>query len=476
VKAYGDNIEKLFKISPGGSVEDIRVSFDGVEKLSVNVEGTLFLETDLGSVFMTNPEAFQIIDGVRKDIEASYVVDGTTYGFEVGQYDRRYLLVIDPLLASTFFGGTGDDVRPTIDIDSFGNIFVAGSTESSTDFPTTSSAFNQTFGGGTADLFVSKFNTDLTTLLASTLIGGSGEDVLPHISIDGSDNALVVASTTSSNFPTTTGAYDTSFNGVDDLVIFKLNNVLTLLVNSTYLGGTGSELGSFEPSIVIDSSDKIFVTTTTASTDFPVTNATFLSTFGSSGNGAGEFSGNQGVAVDTSSGNIVVVDSGNDRVQIFDSTGTFLSEFGSSGDGNGEFNFPIGAAINSLSRIIISDNGNDRIQIFKSSGTFLSKFGTSGSGNGQFSSMELLEVDSSDNIYVADTGNDRVQKFDSTGSFLLKFGSFGDGNGQFSTPHDVVINSLGNIIVADASNNRVQIFDSTGTFLSKFGSFCFRTK
>jgi len=189
-------------------------------------------------------------------------------------------------------------------------------------------------------------------------------------------------------------------------------------------------------------------------------------TFGSEGNGNGQFNNLREVTTD-SNGNIVVCDKNNHRVQIFDSNGKFLSTFGSEGNGNGQFNYPFGIAINSKGNIIVCAG---QIQIFDSNGKFLSKFGSEGNENGQFDHPVGLEIDLNDNILVCDMKSNRIQIFDSEGKFLSKFGSEGNENGQFNGPVGVAINSKGNIIVSDQLNIRVQIFDSKGNYISKFGS------
>jgi len=654
LKAYGNNLEKIFTIHPYGDVSIIRANFDGITNLSISDSDELIVDTINGKFFLSKPVAFQNINGITKNISASYeIIDSTTYGFSVEQYDHTYDLVIDPIIAATFLGGSGADSGEAIDTDDSGNVYVASITTSS-DFPTTSGASDETHNGG-IDVAISKFTSDLSTLTVSTFIGGAQDDKVLDIDIDSSGNVFIVGFTKndnttdypntisviqttlttdignettafiskfpsnlstltastfigeadpsdafaiaidgsgnifitgagSSTYPVTEGAFDESFNGGSlDVVVSKISNNLTILLASTFLGSDEFDGGD---SIDFDSSGNVYVTGETAggsstlfpttggafttdaggstdgfvtkfdsnlsssggivssllggsgadnpidihvaqtsgdvyvvgfldssSTDFPVTSAIFLSEFGSSGVSESKFSNAQGVAVDDTSGNIIVADSGQNRVQIFDSSGNFVSMFGFgvngggavfenctsscsvgvSGAGTGQFNFPTGVAVDGSSRIIVADNGNDRIQVFDSSGNFVSMFGfgvngnstvfenctsscsvgSTGSGDGQFSSIELIEVDSSDNIYVADAGNDRIQKFSSTGStFILDFGSNGVTAGLFDLPHDVVINSSGKIIVADASNNRVQIFTSPVRYSDNF-FFCF---
>jgi hypothetical protein len=115
-------------------------------------------------------------------------------------------------------------------------------------------------------------------------------------------------------------------------------------------------------------------------------------------------------------------------------------------------------AVDSSNNIYVADTGNNRIQKFNSSGTFLTKWGSNGTGNGQFDSPNGISVDSTGNVYVADTNNNRIQKFSSTGVFIDSCGSAGTGDGEFSGPQDVAADASGNIYVADTGNERIQKF------------------
>ena len=162
-------------------------------------------------------------------------------------------------------------------------------------------------------------------------------------------------------------------------------------------------------------------------------------------------------AVD-SSGNIYVVEYGNNRIQKFDASGNFLAKWGSQGSGDGQFNEPVGIALDSSNNVYVTDMGNHRIQKFDSSGNFLAKWGSQGSDNGQFNGPAFIALDSSGNIYVTEPENNRIQKFDSSGNFLAKWGSMGSGEGQFVYPYGISISQTGNIYVADMYNSRIQAF------------------
>src|SRR6266480_3478908 len=142
------------------------------------------------------------------------------------------------------------------------------------------------------------------------------------------------------------------------------------------------------------------------------------------------------------------------------SSTAFLKQIGATGAPNGDFYIPYGVAVDSNQNLYVVDTGNQRIQVFDATGNFKFTFGRSGSGNGRFSLPRGIAVDSSQNIYVTDSGNHRIQVFDSAGNFKFRFGNSGAGNGQFNFPRGVAVDSSQNIYVADGGNHRIQVFDS----------------
>ena len=277
LKAYGNNIEKLFTVFPGTNPDVIKMNFDGVESLSVDKSGKLLIHTTIGDITMTVPVAYQHIDGIKKFVPVKYSTSNTIYGFILGDYEKTLPVVIDPLLASTFLGGSDEDTSNAIAIDSSGNVYVTGSTvDDTTDLPVTSGAYDEALNGG-QDIYVSKFSSDLTSLSASTYFGGSGTDDGLDIAIDSSDNVYVIGWTQdhTTDQPTTSGAYDEVHNGGGyDTFVSKFSSDLTSLSASTFLGGSGDDAGS---AIAIDSSDNVYVTGSTAddTTDLPVTSGAY---------------------------------------------------------------------------------------------------------------------------------------------------------------------------------------------------------
>ena len=174
-----------------------------------------------------------------------------------------------PLLASTYLGGSSDDRGYSLTLDASGNVYVAGYT-SSTNFPTTSGAYDTIFNSFVVpDVFVSKLNGSVTSLLASTYLGGSGDDRGRSLTLDASGNIYVTGQTDSSNFPTTIGAFAASLNGSStDVFVSKLNGSVTSLLASTYLGGSTDDYGN---SLTLDPSGHVYVAGYTSSGSFPTT-------------------------------------------------------------------------------------------------------------------------------------------------------------------------------------------------------------
>jgi hypothetical protein len=187
------------------------------------------------------------------------------------------------LIYSTYIGGSGDDSGNAIAVDGSGNAFVAGGTKSSTNFPTTASAHQKSFGGGSLDAFVFELASSGGTLTYSTYLGGNGDDVATGLALakDGSGDTFAVGTTASSNFPTTAGTIQTAIKGTSNGFVTKLNSSGSTLLYSTYLGG-GS--GDFASAVAVDSSNDAFVTGATQNSTFPTTSGAFQTTCGTAAN------------------------------------------------------------------------------------------------------------------------------------------------------------------------------------------------
>jgi hypothetical protein len=181
---------------------------------------------------------------------------------------------------STYLGGTGNiDAGNAITIDGSGNAYITGDTISN-DFPTTPGAFDTTGNNFTIyQGFVTKLDPAGAALVYSTYLDGSGSfDFGNAVAVDGSGNAYIGGSTSSTNFPTTPGAYDTTQNGDDDGFVTKLNASGSALTYSTYLGGNTFDGVS---DLALDGSGNVYLTGSTSSSDFPTTPGSFDTSYNS---------------------------------------------------------------------------------------------------------------------------------------------------------------------------------------------------
>lgn len=242
----------------------------------------------------------------------------------------------------------------------------------------------------------------------------------------------------------------------------------------TKWGSSGSGDGQFSApyDVAIDSSNNVYVTDVgNHRIEKFDSNGNFITKWGSFGSSNGQFSTPWAIAID-SSDNIYVADQNNFRIQKFDSNGNYLTQFGSFGTGDGQLWNPSGVAVDSSGNVFVADTYNNRVEKFSGDGTFLIKWGSEGSADGQFRGLTGVAVDSSGNVYVADTYNRRIQKFDNNGAFITKWGSYGIIDGKFSYPYDVTVDSSGNVYAVDRNDNdRIQKFDSNGNFITKWGSY-----
>src|SRR5207247_1793188 len=116
-------------------------------------------------------------------------------------------------------------------------------------------------------------------------------------------------------------------------------------------------------------------------------------------------------------GNVYVVDVANNRVQKFTGTGTYLSQWGSSGSGNGQFNAPCGVATDAAGNVYVADHSSEHDREAPAAGTYLTQWGSLGSGTGQFNPPRGVATDAAGNVYVTD--DNRVQKFVAPASIAL---------------------------------------------------------
>ncbi len=324
-------LEFDFIVAPGANAASINLGFSGARKISTDASGNLLLSSAAGNVVMHKPVAYQEENGKRREIAAAFVqVNKNQVGLSVGSYDHSRELVIDPALSySTYLGGSSEDDAYGIAVDSSGSAYIAGATDSpnfpahtgtisssggfdafvskldasgssivfttviggtSDDFAfgvavssagtyvignTSSTAFPSTVAigpsGGT-DIFVAGLNSTTGTATYVTRIGGTDTDSGNAIAADSSGNTYIAGETHSTDFPIVLPAIESTAPDTDNAFVAKLNPTGTTLLYSTYLGGS---LGDLATGIALDSSNNAYVTGITVSADFPTTSGAF---------------------------------------------------------------------------------------------------------------------------------------------------------------------------------------------------------
>jgi hypothetical protein len=286
--AYYGNDGKLeydFIVSPGADARAITLEFNRGEKLRIDERGDVVVKAKIGDVRLERPVVYQEVGGVRQQVAARYVGRGRNQiGFRVGKYDVTKTLVIDPVLSYSTYAPallSGGAATTGIAVDSAGSAYVVGTTNSA-NLSTTAGAYQTTYLAGltSSDLFVIKLNAAGSGVMYSTYLGdsifNSGQPG-PGIAVDSAGSAYVTASTRSTSFPTTPGAFQTRNNGASDVFVTKLNATGSALIYSTLLGGYSDDLAT---AIAVDSAGSAYVTGTTPRSSSNSSFPTFPTTAG----------------------------------------------------------------------------------------------------------------------------------------------------------------------------------------------------
>jgi uncharacterized repeat protein (TIGR01451 family) len=268
-------LEYSFLVHPGANPADVRLAYQGVNRISVDPDGALEVATPVGGFVDEKPVVYQTLGGRRVSVASAFSLSNRdSYGFRLGRYDASKPLVIDPvyLVYAGLFGSVssknGLNTQPGgIAVDSSGNAYVTGTTNA-TDLPVTTGAYLTTAPFAPTS-FVAKINASGSAYDYVTYLGGSATTGGQSIAVNSSGNAYVVGLTAATNFPVTTGAFQTSnAGGNDDGFVTELNPSGSGLVYSTYLGGSATDVAN---GVALDSSGDAYVYGYTSSTQFPVT-------------------------------------------------------------------------------------------------------------------------------------------------------------------------------------------------------------
>lgn len=259
-------------IHPGADPTQISFNIEGSENTYLNSKGELVFVTCFGEVKNADLYCYQNDD--KKQVAAKFIKKTESWTIALGDYNTNQILIIDPLIYSTYLGGNNNETVTSITVDASGNSYTTGET-TSINYHTTLGVFQTTLIGN--DIFVSKLNAMGTALIYSTFIGGSGAEIGESITLDNLGNAYITGKTTSSDYNVTAGAFQSIYEGNNDVFVTKLNATGTALLYSTLIGGSDGEEGR---SITIDASGNAYIAGYSGSTNYDITPSSFQITFG----------------------------------------------------------------------------------------------------------------------------------------------------------------------------------------------------
>lgn len=303
---FGENEGHLkyeFVLQAGANPNNIALEFEGIDKIYIQNQ-KLYYTTSVNVIEELRPYSYQIIDGKKKEVASLFSLQQQTVSFQFPNgYDNRYPLIIDPVVVfSSYTGSLADNFGFTATYDESGKAHIGGIARGA-GYPTTPGAFQSNYAGGViqgnfeigfdADMAISKFTEDGTSLIYSTYIGGSTNDQPHSLVIDKDSNLVILGRSNSVNFPVSVNAFDPTPNGVFDIVVVKLNKDGSALIGSTYVGGSANDgVNMFEnpfltgsikynyaddsrSEIIVDDSSNIYIAASTNSSNFPITQGAY---------------------------------------------------------------------------------------------------------------------------------------------------------------------------------------------------------
>ena len=247
VRFYTDkgNMKYDIIVKPGADISKIVLRYAGAENLEVRNK-QLVIKTSVGDVKESDPYTYQYENNQRKQISAKYVLIGKEIRFDVKNYNRNEVLVIDPtLIFSSFSGSTGDNYGFTATYGPDGS-FYGGGFSLKSGYPVTPGAFQTVWGGGNAgihatDISISKLSPDGTSRIYATYLGGSGNEQPHSLVVDGAGNLIVAGRTNSDDFPVRGGTGQIGSGGGYDIIVTKFNAAGSDIIGSKKIGGSGDD-------------------------------------------------------------------------------------------------------------------------------------------------------------------------------------------------------------------------------------------
>ena len=266
-----------FIVQPHADPSLVALEFSGAEDIWVDSNGRLQLRVQGRTVTEDRPCLYQPSEEGDIPVSGSFVVEGNTVRFDIGQYNPSLPLVIDPetdLVWSSLLGGNDGESLGGVAAGPDGSVYLAGQTVS-LDFPTAGGGFDPT-PNGFLDAYVARLSADGSQLLFAAFLGGLDDDWAEGIDVDPQGSAYVVGYTFSQNFPTTPGVLKPTPNRFVNGYATKLSPT-GQLVYSTFIGGSRDDWAF---GVAVDAQGFAYITGQASSTDFPTTTGAFDRTYG----------------------------------------------------------------------------------------------------------------------------------------------------------------------------------------------------
>lgn len=317
------SIKYTFIVRPGADVKQIQLEYKDVSEIKLK-NGALHISTSVSNAIEQQPFVYQVLNGDTVIIPTRFELKSNVVSFKLlKKHDPARDLIIDPLLVfAASSGSTADNFGMTATYDSRGSLY-SGGTAFNIGYPTTPGAYDLSYNGsainGFTDVVITKYDSTGTFLKYSTYLGGAtASEIVTSLIVDKNDNLCLYGATGSSEFPTTPGCFDNSFNGGTpinfvfngtnftngtDIYVAKFNSSGNTLLSSTYIGGSENDginynnviatyntpfglITEYPPDslqynygdqyrgeIQIDSLDNVYICSSTKSSDFPTQNA-----------------------------------------------------------------------------------------------------------------------------------------------------------------------------------------------------------
>jgi gliding motility-associated-like protein len=269
-----DQIRYDYLVKPGADISQISFRLTGENDVAINENGELLIKIILGVVKHGKLYAYQLLGNEKKEVSCSF--ERNEYGsfkLKTSDYEKSLALFIDPMIWSTYLGGSsGDDIR-SLTIDQYRCVYVTGNTNS-LNFPIIFGSYQANLKGNT-DVYVSKINSSGNALIFSTYLGGGYSEDATSIKVDQNGNIFTTGWSFSFDFPTTSSAFQPVFDSAIDAYIVKLNPSGSSLIYSTYLGGKETDKVNH---IAIDANGFAYIVGGTGSKNFPTTSGAYQTT------------------------------------------------------------------------------------------------------------------------------------------------------------------------------------------------------